>query len=629
MRILVNYLQKRGNRYFFRMAIPKDVRQYYGKREINKALGTDDEFVAAPKAQELGEAYLAEFARYRGMEPMPEAFEEAPKPRLPESKLIELAEAYAVEMVERAKREGVDWSEHELTFPGREGETSRAERLAEWFDMEIDKLQDGLNRAPLVWLESKETGRECREKWSQWLGERGFAEPTAQEWERLLPHFVNAECSGLALIRDMGVSQLSGNLYTKLREQGDLGTQRAALVASQTETAPEEKDSSPLFSECAALRLEAAESERVSEDRRKHIANTVEMFTAWLGDRPIGSYSRQEVRDFRDKLLRRLPPRFADRFAEPRPKGEQLRKAMTGILQESKQRGQRGQTTYQTLNVRTVNMYTGNVAGVFKHAMAEGLFLGSHNPAAGLELKQAKAEKRPYRPYNPDQLERMVRALAKGAQEGGRHWQEWKLWIPLIGLYQGARVNEIAQMHVGDFRKTEGFWCFHFEEDPEGGQGDRRLKNDSSWRVVPLHPKLEQLGFPAFHGTLSASVANPESENLWHQVGLNPKGGDWGKAASQWFGIFRKHFLTEDELARAKDKSWWLNFHSFRHTFIGYAQNQAHMRQGVAEQLTGHARTDTSEVHLGYAGEFTLAILHEELSKLDYGLDLSPLQGLF
>jgi len=48
------HLQRRGGRYFLRRAVPADLREHYGKREITRALGTSDRRVAVVLCRRLG-----------------------------------------------------------------------------------------------------------------------------------------------------------------------------------------------------------------------------------------------------------------------------------------------------------------------------------------------------------------------------------------------------------------------------------------------------------------------------------------------------------------------------------------------------------------------------------------------
>jgi len=51
---MCTHLQRRGGRYFLRRAVPLDLREHYGKREITRALGTSDRRVAVVLCRRLG-----------------------------------------------------------------------------------------------------------------------------------------------------------------------------------------------------------------------------------------------------------------------------------------------------------------------------------------------------------------------------------------------------------------------------------------------------------------------------------------------------------------------------------------------------------------------------------------------
>lgn len=50
------YLQRRGGRYFFRIAVPAALRVAVGSREITKTLNTGDRRAAEPRSLEIGAA---------------------------------------------------------------------------------------------------------------------------------------------------------------------------------------------------------------------------------------------------------------------------------------------------------------------------------------------------------------------------------------------------------------------------------------------------------------------------------------------------------------------------------------------------------------------------------------------
>jgi integrase len=617
VRILVNYLQKRGNRYFFRLAIPADVRQHYdGRREVTKALGTEDQLVAAPEALKMGESYLAEFARHRGLEPVCETSGEVPERRLPESKVIELTDMYALEMVEKVKRDGVDWSDYEAIGLGK----TRAEQVEEGVGLGIDDLQDGLRMNPSAWLESNRLGMECRRKWGQWLAAKGCAELTEAEWTTVCALFIDAECTGLALIRDMGVEQLAEvGTYQRLKRRLEQGTQVAPVIAQVVTPEGEPEDTSPLFSECAQLWIDTAkENDSAAGDKQ----NLIRFFTAWAGDRPIASYVRPDAKGFRDQLLVKLPTRAS--MLLPKDKAPTKRTLLALVNDKANIGGK----VRETISSKTITKYTAFLFGIFKHALTEGLLPGGFNPASGLALKESKAEKKKRQPYNPDQLQRLVDELGRRKRADSRYWRDWQAWIPVVALYQGMRQNEVAQLCVSDVRKVGSIWCLDLNENRKE-ETHKSLKTDESWRVIPIHPEIVRLGFLDLHARAAAGVAELETTNLWHRTGLKRlEGQHWGRAVTTWFQNFSKRFLTPDEHAKARSREHWLDFHSLRHTFGSFAYNQAEMKDVERQTLMGHTPPGIGPTNRVYIGAKEANRLYRELSKLDYGLDLSPLAGL-
>lgn len=74
----------------------------------------------------------------------------------------------------------------------------------------------------------------------------------------------------------------------------------------------------------------------------------------------------------------------------------------------------------------------------------------------------------------------------------------FKYWVPLLGLYTGARINELAQLFLVDFQAQGDVQVISINDDGEG----KRLKTKASKRLVPIHPELVRL-----FGNLASPVA--------------------------------------------------------------------------------------------------------------------------
>ncbi len=66
-------------------------------------------------------------------------------------------------------------------------------------------------------------------------------------------------------------------------------------------------------------------------------------------------------------------------------------------------------------------------------------------------------------------------------------------WLPILALFTGARLGELAPLTVANVIKDEGSGVHFFEITSDEERGVR-LKTRSSKRIVPVHPKLVHFG---------------------------------------------------------------------------------------------------------------------------------------
>ena len=67
-------------------------------------------------------------------------------------------------------------------------------------------------------------------------------------------------------------------------------------------------------------------------------------------------------------------------------------------------------------------------------------------------------------------------------------------WLPLLGLFTGARLNELCQLLKSDVGEREGVVVISILDE----ESNKRLKTDAARRFVPIHSKLIELGFLDF-----------------------------------------------------------------------------------------------------------------------------------
>ncbi|TAK93741.1 MAG: site-specific integrase [Aquabacterium sp.] len=191
------------------------------------------------------------------------------------------------------------------------------------------------------------------------------------------------------------------------------------------------------------------------------------------------------------------------------------------------------------------------------------------NPWARLSIEKPKTT--PRRPWTLDELRLLFGhplfteyRLPKDPKAG----KAAAYWIPLLGMFTGARVSELAQLTQGDVFIEGGEPYLNITDEAEHQQ----LKTGNSRRTLPVHPELIRLGFMRYWQGLGGASQSP----LWPYLPLRK--GKPGGYFSQWFGDLRK----EVGLGKYPD------FHCFRHT-VRTQLAEARYPEAVKDRVTGHS----------------------------------------
>lgn len=319
----------------------------------------------------------------------------------------------------------------------------------------------------------------------------------------------------------------------------------------------------------------------------EHKRMTYDLFQSLIGDVPINSITRKEARKFKEVMLR--TPRNLTKLL----KVDSYASVDWNNLPEGK-----------VQSLVTVNNRIVTLTALFTWAEQNDLY-EAKNPFSGLMIAKAKtkAQKRP--PFLKEHLDILfsspIYTGCKGEAprerfvKGKQIIQDYKYWIPLIGLYTGMRLNEICQLNVDDIQRIEGIWSINIDDS-----GDRRLKTLSSRRRIPIHKFLLDLGLMAY-------VYSEGSGRLFKSL---PKSG-----LGSYSYKFTKDFSYM--LKKLDIKDGGLCFHSFRHTFIDGLRN-AGVERSIAMKLVGHH--STNDIHNGYGYGHSLEVLQEHINKLSFGI---------
>lgn len=181
-------------------------------------------------------------------------------------------------------------------------------------------------------------------------------------------------------------------------------------------------------------------------------------------------------------------------------------------------------------------------------------------------------------------------------------------WVCFIGLMTGARCSEIAQLQIDDIGAIDGVWTIRISELGRNGQPtEKHIKTLTSRRLVPIHPRLIDLGLLRY-----VQMQRRQGETWLFPV-LRPVGGD--SRAKQFRGRFRP-------IVNKVSRDPRLVFHSFRHAFKDLCR-QSGIEDSVNDQLTGHA---PPTIGRSYGSGIDIATLAKVVQQLDFEfIDWEPI----
>lgn len=252
------------------------------------------------------------------------------------------------------------------------------------------------------------------------------------------------------------------------------------------------------------------------------------------------------------------------------------------------------------LEVATINKYLQTYNDLFEWARRNGHIAVNHFSGLTIRLNKQRAQSR-REAFSNNQIALVLDAIR--FNHGGLIRKDYQMWGPLIGIYTGARLNEIAQIHLADIRQQDGIWCFDLNDEGD----DKQLKTQNARRLVPVHAKLIEYGFLTYVDTRKLQ----RDKKLFPDFSYCPKNG-WGRNLGRWFN---EKLLPELDIKRKE-----LVFHSLRHTVVTRLM-QAGVAEPIVKALVGHAQQGVTQQNYFKEG-YRLAQLNEALQKLNFSLPL-------
>lgn len=243
------------------------------------------------------------------------------------------------------------------------------------------------------------------------------------------------------------------------------------------------------------------------------------------------------------------------------------------------------------LSAKTINeTYIAAVKALFRWAKAKRLVV--NNPA----LEVPKVERR-----DEDEGKRGFTLAEANAilQAAMRETSAVRRWVPWLLAHTGARAGEIMQLRKQDVLQEPESGLWYIDISPRAG----RLKNKPSARVVPLHPQLVALGFPAW-------ALGQKADRLFYEE--RPGEAEDGRRSTKSIAINRLgDWVREIGLPGVLSGEVSPN-HGWRHRMVTELTNYE-VTETVRKRITGHQLAGQDN---RYVGKIILERLHSALSRL-------------
>lgn len=306
---------------------------------------------------------------------------------------------------------------------------------------------------------------------------------------------------------------------------------------------------------------------------------TMRQFVECNGIKPVTCYSRSDMANFK-RLLAIAPARAEKLYpGVPLPKAAELNK-------RDRHPKLRGATIRNKLS-------TLSAFGQWLEMNVEGVDAANFTTTLPPRDDSERME-----PFTDEEVRKILNALAftgcrseRNQLEPGDHKiRDWRYWLPLVMAFTGARLNEITQLEADDLQEIDGIWVFRIHADAPG----KSLKTKGSKRLIPVHPRLLELGLLE----LRADVVRSGQNALFHQITVD-RDGRRSHHAGKWFRKFLERIGVKGEGDMGGAHRW-------RHTLTD-ALRKGGVEEYEIASLLGH-KVDAARMTGHYGREIALGL---------------------
>jgi integrase len=305
-----------------------------------------------------------------------------------------------------------------------------------------------------------------------------------------------------------------------------------------------------------------------------------------ISDKPVLTVTNDDYDKF-ILTIRKLPP---NRKTNPKLIGKSLEEIIA--------------MGSEPISDRTVEKYHNRVVTFIDWLKKRHRDLHIHPTLPKAKEKLSTKRSRMRKPFTDEQLSAIFESEASLSYLG-KQKQPHKVWLPILGLFLGVRINEAAQLKLCDVKDDTPIPYISINDEGE----DKGVKTAAGLRDVPIHPKLIELGFLDYVRYLRTLPERKTDGRLFGDLQY-VEGRGYGHQASQWFGNFLdKLGITEKPYV----------FHSFRHLVSGILNRTPTLKDWVISKFLGHdADDDATESVTDYMNEIRLEDLASCTQAINY-----------
>ena len=310
---------------------------------------------------------------------------------------------------------------------------------------------------------------------------------------------------------------------------------------------------------------------RLQDDGNRHITNYITMFARVTGNKPMNTYCRADIIQW-VRVLEKMKDTIGK---SPSDKNKSIKE----LLDESEGKPTLGETTIEKHILHVKAMFR---CAIRHHKFAHPSDIDSMFDNIDLSDWVPKKQKRKI--WKVEHLNALFQTpiwsgtrsrradVTKRHQVGPNIYRDAYWWLPILALFTGARLEELAQLHHNDLDYDAHKTPFIKIND----EGDKRIKTESSKRNVPVHPFLVSIGFLDL---FRRDAKGSESRRIFPELKASGRLKKFGDMYSTHFTDYRRRTGTYEYLR---------DFHSFRRTFITMLRTKYDVHPLTVAAIVGH-----------------------------------------